>query len=88
LDDEKIAVFVRQSARHGFTAWKELYDNKYVYDGDQWGIRILFADGTEKTIRGSNAYPKTWNDLYADFEDLTGENVLLFKSDRFEDRNY
>ncbi|MDR1563368.1 MAG: hypothetical protein LBS74_00200 [Oscillospiraceae bacterium] len=80
LEEDKIAAFIRSSARYGFTNWKEAYNNYNVDDGDQWEIKILFADGTQKTITGSNAYPKTWNNMYKAFEDLTGENILLLKS--------
>ena len=80
LDTEKVATFIRESARAGFTRWEGSYVNEQVTDGHQWSIRIMFADGTEKDISGSNAYPSTWDNMYTAFEALTGENVLLLKS--------
>lgn len=81
LSEEKIQGFIRESARHGFTLWESDYYNEHIMDGHQWGITIFFADGTEKEIHGSNAYPDTWNSLKKDFEDLTGINILQLDSD-------
>ena len=81
LDDENIAIFLRESARYGLTRWKETYMNNNVLDGHQWGITITFADGTSLTSNGSNKYPETWDKMYDAFINLTGEDILLFKRD-------
>lgn len=81
IDEDKIAVFERESARHGFTDWNQSYDNDNVMDGHQWSIVINYADGTTQNVSGSNAYPDTWDDLREDFQDLTGEDVLDVSSD-------
>lgn len=41
----------------------------------------MFSDSTKKEITGSNKYPKTWNDMYDTFENLTGKKVLLYKDE-------
>lgn len=81
LKDEEIQAFKRESARHGFTFWKEEYVDESILDGHQWGIEVEFVDRTKMKVKGSNAYPETWDDLKKDFKGLTGEDVLLFQSD-------
>ena len=76
LDEDKIATFIRQSARNGFTGWQDKYDNLFIMDGHQWGIRITYADRTEKQIYGSNKYPPTYEDMAKAFYELTGKRVL------------
>jgi len=81
LDDEDIAVFARESARFGLTKWEESYVDPGICDGHQWGMIIYFADGEKMESHGSNAYPETWDDMNAAFSELTGENILIYKSD-------
>jgi hypothetical protein len=81
LDDDKIETFILDSSRYGFTKWKKSYKNNKILDGHQWGITIMFSDSTKKEIIGSNKYPKTWNDMYDTFENLTGKKVLLYKDE-------
>ena len=81
LEDDNIETFIQDSSRYGFTTWNESYTNDSVVDGHQWGITILFSDSTKKEITGSNKYPKTWNDMYDAFENLTGEDILLSKGE-------
>lgn len=81
LGNDEIQVFLRESARFGLTQWEERYVDPGICDGHQWGITIYFADGEKMESRGSNAYPETWDDMNAAFNELTGENVLLYKSD-------
>lgn len=81
LDDDKIERFILDSSRYGFTKWKKSYRNNKILDGHQWGITIMFSDSTKKEIIGSNKYPKTWNDMYDTFENLTGKKVLLYKDE-------
>ena len=76
LDEENIATFIRSSARYGFTKWKDKYDDPNVEDGHQWGIRIVFADGTEKQVYGSNKYPQTYEKMADAFQQLTDTKIL------------
>jgi hypothetical protein len=79
LSDEGIEIFIRESARFGFTNWDEKYYDERVMDGHQWGITICFADSEKKEVYGSNAYPETWEDMAAAFINLASENVFLHK---------
>ena len=81
LEDESINAFLLTAQEKGFTEWEKFYDNDVVDGGHQWGILVSFSDGTEKEIRGSNAYPETWNEICDAFQNLTGENILFTKSD-------
>lgn len=83
LDMDSIDDFLSTAQESGFENWEKSYNNYNVDDGHQWGITISFSDGTEKEIKGSNAYPETWNEMYVAFETLTGENILHWQSDRF-----
>ena len=76
LDEENIANFIRSSARYGFTKWEDKYVNPHANDGHQWGVRIVFADKTEKQIYGSNKYPHTYKDMIGAFYDLTDTKIL------------
>lgn len=42
--------------------WKKNYVNHDVYDGEQWRIRLRFANGKVWSVYGSNAYPALWED--------------------------
>jgi hypothetical protein len=76
LNEDKIEGFILDSSRYGFTKWKTSYDNPIILDGLQWGVTILFSDGTKKQIDGSNAFPKTWKPMCSAFAALTGTEVL------------
>ncbi|HFI0272522.1 TPA: hypothetical protein ACGO2R_000502 [Streptococcus suis] len=43
--------------------WDEEYVNPYVLDGTQWYVDILFKRNAPLRIEGSNAYPKTFDQL-------------------------
>jgi hypothetical protein len=77
LSDEMIEKFFKQSDKYGFTSWGENYDDILIADGHRWRITLTFADGSEKTTRGSNDYPDSWNDMGKAFRELTGDDVLL-----------
>ena len=72
LDNDKVDMFFRETARHGFTNWDERYEDLTILDGSEWYIKIVFADGTIKEISGQNAYPETWKYVIANFVNLTG----------------
>ncbi len=74
LTDERIEQFLTNSARYGFTLWDESYIDDSILDGDQWGIVITFADGSEKNINGSNKYPITYSMMMKNFRYLEGED--------------
>ena len=80
LESEKIEDFIEKSIRNGFTKWHGFYDNPNICDGHQWGIEITYADQTATEISGSNRYPNTWNKMRKAFEELTGEDILIFDS--------
>ncbi len=42
--------------------WNEDYVDLDVMDGTQWEIKIVFIDGREKEINGSNDYPENWEE--------------------------
>ena len=86
LSESKLDEFVRKADGVGFFKWKELYDNDHILDGHQWGIEIVYADGRKKEISGSNKYPSSWNEMYDEFEKLTGKNILVMKSDWIENK--
>ena len=44
--------------------------------GHQWGMRIVFADGTEKGVYGSNSYPPTYKKMADAFYKLTNTEIL------------
>ncbi|MBN1891748.1 MAG: hypothetical protein JW780_03135 [Clostridiales bacterium] len=81
LSDDNIEAFLEQCGRIGFLEWRDKYIEPDICDGHQWGITILFKDGSTKEIVGSNAYPDTWNDMAEAFWELTGENILLVRND-------
>jgi len=81
LRDDAIDAFLSESAQHGFTKWKTEYVDKNIFDGHQWGATITFADSATLVIQGSNAYPSTWDNMHDAFIGLTGEDILLFKTD-------
>jgi len=62
----------------------ERYEANPIVIEDYWEITIVFADGTTKQD-GSNSgtYPRTWDCMYDAFEELTGENILLYKKKRW-----
>lgn len=76
LDNDNIEAFIDDCLRYGFTEWKNSYNNDEVLDGHQWGITIIFSDLTRKEIKGSNKYPKTWDEMYDAFKNLTGDSIL------------
>lgn len=43
--------------------WKNEYNNNSILDGEQWLMKIKFADGVIKKIKGSNAYPDNWEEF-------------------------
>ena len=81
LSEEDINEFLSHAEEKGVTNWKKEYNNIAVEDGHQWGIVIAFTDGSKKEIKGSNAYPETWDAMNDAFEALTGENILHVRSD-------
>ena len=72
LEDDAIDSFFRESARFGFTLWKQSYTDKSVLDGSHWYIKICFSDGTTREMSGTNKFPDTWNDMMGAFNKLTG----------------
>ncbi|MDO3410942.1 hypothetical protein QWJ34_14315 [Saccharibacillus sp. CPCC 101409] len=82
LSDKKIKSFLKKANKYEFLDWKEKYINDQILDGHQWGMIITFKDRTKHEIEGSNKYPSTWDEMYGEFEKLTGTNILLLKSDR------
>ena len=80
LDAEKIEQFLKDAARCGLTRWESSYINEGVFDGHQWGMIITYADATQSSVSGSNKYPETWDKMLKAFENLTGENVLIYDS--------
>ncbi len=80
LSDEEVEDFLEQCDRYNIAKWKSQYMNDDICDGHQWGMIILFTDGTHKEISGSNAYPGTWDEMREAFEDLTGEDILSVSS--------
>ncbi|RUS41945.1 hypothetical protein [Cohnella sp. AR92] len=81
LSDEKIQNFLKKANKYDFLDWKEKYIDNQIEDGHQWGIIITFSNGRKHEIEGSNKYPSTWDDMYSEFEKLTGTNILLLRSD-------
>lgn len=81
LSETDMETFLDQCNRLGFLDWQDKYIEVGLCDGHQWGITVLFKDGTTKEIIGSNAYPDTWNEMAEAFLKLTDENVLLVRSD-------
>lgn len=81
LDSKKIQQFLLASKKARFTHWRASYDNQSIMDGHFWGITIVFSDSSEKQINGYSKYPRTWNQMYDAFEELTGQNILLVKPD-------
>ena len=77
LEDDRIADFLSAVKDYGFLSWKEEYLPKgIIHDGHQWGIVIVFSDGTEKGIYGDNRYPDTWDEMSIAYEDLTGHIIF------------
>ena len=84
LSDSSIDEFFEAKKEYGFDNWENEYINNAFEDGHEWGIVIDYSDGNKKEIKGSNAYPETWDEMFVAFENLTGENVLRVKADRLE----
>jgi len=76
LDRRKIILFRRDMQRSGFLDWNDSYNDLDILDGHQWSIKIVFLDGTEKNIYGSNDYPETWRMMKNAFFNLTGKYVM------------
>ena len=47
----------------GILDWENSYVNRMIKDGHQWNLKMIFKNGKEKEIFGSNAYPEDWNTL-------------------------
>ncbi len=43
-----------------FEKWKDKYENHDILDGEEWKIKVTFADGTKRDIFGMNARPRRW----------------------------
>lgn len=43
--------------------WNADYQNPCVFDGEQWGLTVRYANGYTLEYSGSNAYPESWNEL-------------------------
>lgn len=41
--------------------WKRSYQDNDILDGTQWSFKMVFCDGKEHRIYGSNDYPPLWN---------------------------
>ena len=80
LEPEKINRFFYKAAEAGFFDWESRYVND-VIDGHQWNITIHYINGHDKQIYGSNSYPPSWDLMIPVFEDLTGHDLLLIRSD-------
>jgi len=87
LSDKKIQRFLKKANKYGFLDWKEEYVDDQISDGHQWGIIISFTDGRKHEIKGSNKYPSTWDEMYSEFETLTGTNLLLLRSDWMKEQS-
>jgi hypothetical protein len=83
LDDDKIRTFLKDAEAADFASWKEKNDNPSVMDGLQWGMTINYADGTQKLIWGSNAFPKSWEKMKPVFKALTGEEILIGSNEQY-----
>ncbi len=77
LEDENIVRFLITARLYGFTHWRESYNNESIMDGDQWHIKIYFADGTAKDIYGSNAYPLTYEPMQDAFNELRSIRIEI-----------
>ena len=43
--------------------WDSIYEDRDVYDGEQWELRVKLTGKKELNYWGSNAYPPLWKDL-------------------------
>ncbi|MFC5528337.1 hypothetical protein [Cohnella yongneupensis] len=87
LSEKKIQDFLKKANKYGFLDWKEKYIDNQISDGHQWGIIITYSSGKKYEIEGSNKYPSTWDDMYSEFEKLTGTNILLLRSDWIKEQS-
>ncbi|MBP8081786.1 MAG: hypothetical protein KAZ87_01160 [Spirochaetes bacterium] len=85
ITEGKLDEFLKESRKIGFFKWNGFYNDEGILDGHQWGIEIVFSDGQKKKISGSNKYPAAWDEMYSEFEKLTGKNILLLKSNWMKD---
>jgi hypothetical protein len=77
LEDDKIQAFLKDAEAVGFADWKKEYDNPNVLDGLQWVMTINYADGSQKQIWGSNAFPGSWEKMKPIFMALTDKEILI-----------
>ena len=80
LDAGKTEIFLTDSAGYGLTRWKSSYFDENIMDGHQWKMIIVYADSEQISVSGSNKYPQTWNEMNAAFKELTGEDILIYKT--------
>lgn len=76
LESDKIEVFLERYEGCGASQWETTYIKEGIMDGHQWQLRMVYSDGTEQEVFGSNAYPEGWGQLAAALESLTGYKVL------------
>lgn len=55
----------QEIAATNVSSWKKNYTKKNMEDGYQWSVSIVYRDGTTKTIHGSNAKPRKYDELAA-----------------------
>jgi hypothetical protein len=77
LRDADIEAFYKQCDKLGFTSWDDEYVDHMIADGHRWRVVITYADGSTKTVFGSNDYPDTYGNMREAFRALTGEAVLI-----------
>ena len=74
LSEPQVKACAKELARLGLALWKEYYDGPA--NDPAWRLRIVFADGKEKTCRGLGL-PPTWPDVAAALLALSGADLIL-----------
>ena len=75
LKDDGIEKFRADAQKNSFTKWEEHYEID-ADDGSGWEMIVVFSNGDIMKSTGSNAYPKTWDNMKDAFKDLVGEDIL------------
>lgn len=66
---KNVARFEENLQKSGINKWKDEYVNRDIMDGYQWSMRIVFRDGTERKIYGSNKKPKNFDKVISAIND-------------------
>jgi len=80
LSESDIATFRHRTITYGFACWFPYHIGPIT--GHHWRIEITFTNGSMQSFGGDTAYPLTWNHMYTAFYDLTGESILLQRSEQ------